>query len=247
MDDLTLLARDKYDGDADRITPEDRARLDSGEPLAYVIGWVPFLGLRIELASKPLIPRPETEWWTELAIEHVREGKSSGEFRVLDLCAGSGAIGLALLHALPAIQVSFSELVPKHAEQIRTNLSLPENRLDYARANIRTSDLFSAFGDTRFDLIVTNPPYIPEARTLENSVTDFEPSEALFSGPDGLDVIRRIAKEAPAHMHSGGELWMECDVETISEAARLLREGGAIRTDIRTDLYGRERVVVAYY
>jgi methylase of polypeptide subunit release factors len=66
--DLDLLVRDKYDGDASRVTQEDRDRLDTGEPLAYVIGWAPFLNLRIDLSSRPLIPRPETEWWTELLI-----------------------------------------------------------------------------------------------------------------------------------------------------------------------------------
>src|SRR4051812_37967220 len=122
MQDIELLARDKYDGDASRITQEDRARLAAGEPLAYVIGWVPFLGLSIGLDTHPLIPRPETEWWTEELVGRLRERFGARPFKLLDLCAGSGAIGLAVLKELPGAQVSFAELSPEHTELILRNI-----------------------------------------------------------------------------------------------------------------------------
>lgn len=245
MDERALLIRDKYQGDASVDLTHDLARLAAGEPLAYVIGWMPFLGLRIELATRPLIPRPETEWWTEQVIAHIEDRFGNTPFRVLDLCAGSGAIGLALLSRFPHAHVAFGELVHEHASQIQKNINV--NHLDGSRATVRTGDLFTPFTHETFDLIVTNPPYIPSERVLEESVTAHEPSEALFGGTDGLSIIRSIAAAAAAHLTQEGEVWMECDIDNIEEAAACLRDGGARTTQIHTDLYGRPRVVVGYY
>lgn len=240
-----LLIRDKYKGDRSADLSEDLARLASGEPLAYVIGWMPFLGLRIDLSGHPLIPRPETEYWTEVLIGHLKKKYGAKPFTLLDLCAGSGAIGLAVLKHLPNAQVSFGEIDLSHTELIKKNLEL--NSLDASRAVIRRGNLFAPFFDERFDVIATNPPYIPEGRELEESVTEHEPAVALFAGPEGLDVIERIAKEAPRHMQPGGELWMECDVDNIEAAQEQVVASGAQRADIRTDQYGRPRTVVGYY
>jgi release factor glutamine methyltransferase len=238
--DSEALVREKYAGDesAKGVT-EDIARLRSGEPLAYVIGNIPFLGLTISLDSHPLIPRPETEWWTEELTKHIGNRTVS----LLDLCAGSGAIGLAVLKHCPNARVSFGELAPEHAQTIQKNIEL--NGLDASRADIRIGNLFTPFAHERYDFIATNPPYIPETRTLDTSVTAHEPREALFAGTDGLDIIRSIAQEAPAHLTETGELWMECDISNIATAQEL-----ALQTfpevNIRTDQYGRERVIVAH-
>ncbi len=234
--DVAALKREKPNW-----TEQDIARLASGEPLAYVIGNVPFLGLTIDLFSHPLIPRPETEWWTEELAAHIADKP----VRVLDLCAGSGAIGLALLSRCPAAQVSFGELMEEHDAVIRKNLN--DNGLDAARADIRIGDLFTPFAAETFDIIATNPPYIPAARSLEESVIKFEPSEALYAGADGLDVIRRICAEVAHYMSPKGELWMECDIGNVEAASALAIEGGAGYTKIRTDQYGRPRLLVAYY
>lgn len=245
MKDEDHLIRDKYNGDTSVDLKDDIARLASGEPLAYVIGWIPFLDLRISLASKPLIPRPETEWWTERLIQHLSERFGSEPFSFLDLCAGSGAIGLSVLKAFPNAEVSFGEIVPEHTEQIRRTLS--KNGLDASRAHIKTSDLFAAFSGKRFSVIATNPPYIPSERVLDASVTDFEPANALFAGTDGLEVIRSITKEAPEHLLPEGELWIETDIDNNAETAELLRAHGANDTQMHTDIYGRPRIVVGYY
>ena len=244
-EELAHLVRDKYDGDTSVHLTADKERLASGEPLAYVIGWIPFLGLRIELSSHPLIPRPETEWWTELLIEHLRTRFWNTPFRFLDLCAGSGAVGLAVLKACPLAHVSFGELSPEHAHLIESNIA--GNGLDSSRASVRSGDLFSPFLHDTFDVIAANPPYIPEGRKLDASVSDFEPPEALYSGNDGLDLIRRIATHTPHHLPKGGELWMECDSEHVGDAARIVQTSGAHKTLIRKDLYGRDRLVLAYY
>jgi release factor glutamine methyltransferase len=195
--------------------------------------------------KRPLIPRPETEAWTEQLIAHLTERFNDKPFRFLDLCAGSGAIGLAVLAKLPNAHVTFAELVPELAELIRENITI--NQLDASRARVCTGDLFSNIAPGLFDIIATNPPYIPEARNLDASVTEYEPSLALFSGADGLDLIRRIAGEAHAHLSLQGEVWMECDIENVAVARDLLQAGGAVRAEVHADVYGRPRLVLAYY
>ncbi len=237
--DVEALVREKYQGaESAPGVADDLARLAEGEPLAYVIGTMPFLGLTVDLDSKPLIPRPETEWWAEQLCERVGEAP----LRVLDLCAGSGAIGLAILKHCPNAVVSFGELMPDHAKQIRKNIE--KNGLDASRADIRVGDLFAPFEGERYDIVAANPPYIPEGRALDTSVTAYEPGEALFSGTDGLDSIRRIAADASRYTP---ELWMECDESNADQAATLCLEAEARRADVRTDQYQRPRLVVSYW
>lgn len=238
-EDVEALKREKPG-----YTPEDIERLSRGEPLAYVIGTIPFLGLTLRLDSRPLIPRPETEWWTE---EHINELTQGGmihhtALRVLDLCAGSGAIGLALAKHIPGALVSFGELSEEHTALIRKNAE--DNGIDASRIDARAGDLFAPFAGELFNLIVTNPPYIPEKRVLPESVSLYEPREALYAGADGLALIRRIARAAPEYLAPGGRIYCECDIEHIEEARRLFAAGLRSAT-IRTDQYGRPRVVVA--
>ena len=224
---------------------EDIARLDAGEPLAYVIGWVPFLGLRIRLDERPLIPRPETEWWTEKLIDDLRTRFSVRPFTLLDLCAGSGAIGLAVLAKLPDARVTFAELDPALEPLIRRNAK--DNSILESRFDLCVGELFDALpAGARYDVIATNPPYVPEGRVLDRSVTDYEPSLALYAGADGLDLIRRIASGARARLVPGGALWLECDSEHAEEARELLRASGA-QAAVCTDQYGRARYLVSYW
>jgi release factor glutamine methyltransferase len=238
--DRDALIREKYAGDATLPSvTEDLKRLASGEPLAYVIGNIPFLGVAVGLDSRPLIPRPETEWWAEELVKHVR----NRSLRVLDLCAGSGAIGLAILKHCRNAQVSFAELSPEHVETSKKNIE--RNGLDVSRASFFSGDLFAPLAGQSFDIIATNPPYIPSSRELPDSVAIFEPNEALYAGGDGLEIIRRIIREAPSHLSPSGELWMECDIDNIREAKELLASAG-FAAELRTDLYGRERLIVAH-
>ncbi|MEK7604681.1 MAG: HemK/PrmC family methyltransferase [Patescibacteria group bacterium] len=254
-DELWLLT-EKYGGALSPAYEADRARLASGEPLAYVIGWQPFLGLKIYLDSHPLIPRPETEWWVDALLREPsrgvpekrvpqRVGARGGDFsaekdaallegtldeaplKFLDLCAGSGAIGCAALKLTDA-DIYFGEIDPAHQATIEKNVR--ENDLDASRAHIKIGDLFEPFGDMRFDIIACNPPYIPTERVLEKSVADYEPALALRSGNDGLDLIRRIATELRQHLTPAGVAWIECD--SAHAAAPTPRGGGAPITSV---------------
>jgi len=237
--DEQWLLEEKYHGKESAEYEADKKRLAGGEPLAYVIGWQPFLGLKIYLDSKPLIPRPETEWWTEQLLTHV--GHRMSYMRFLDLCAGSGAIGCAALAKLSGAQVYFGEIDPAHEKTILKNIR--ENNLDESRASVRIGDLFEPFGDMRFDIIAANPPYIPADRVLDKSVADFEPSQALYAGADGLDLIRRIATELPKHLAPGGEAWIEVDSAHAAAACALFQAEG-LSAEIRADQYDKPRVIV---
>lgn len=244
------------------------------EPIAYTLGWQPFLGLKIYLDSKPLIPRPETEWWSEELIQkiqersaeelpqrdgelrkensvvgHGRSNRSATEFsfrneplKFLDLCSGSGAIGCAALKMLPDAEIYFGEIDPAHEATILKNIQ--ENNLDEKRAHICIGDLFEPFDDIKFDVIAANPPYIPTDRELPSSVADYEPALALRSGTDGLDLIRRVAKELPKHLTNNGVAWIECD-SAYADNARALFLAEGFAADIKNDQYGVPRIIVA--
>lgn len=235
------LLEEKYAGQASPAYETDRLRLASGEPLAYVIGTIPFLGLTIHLDSKPLIPRPETEWWTEKLIQELK--KRMDPVRVLDLCAGSGAIGCAILKHVPNTHVSFGEIDDAHKATILRNINV--NGFDTSRTDVRIGDLFQPFSE-QFDVIATNPPYIPEARELERSVTEHEPALALFAGESGMSVIERILEEAGTHLLPHGELWLECD-ETHATRVQSLVSAHAKRVEVVHDQYDRARLVVGYF
>ncbi len=273
--DEQWLLEEKYSGVETPEYEADKKRLAAGEPLDYVIGWQPFLGLKIHLDSHPLIPRVETEWWTEQLLQesakacslrgprsatarglsdfsaeksrtpkgtHRADSHTERPLTFLDLCAGSGAIGCAALARLPRARVYFGEIDPAHEATIAKNIR--ENALDEARADIRIGDLFGPFAGETFDLIAANPPYIPAGRELDASVADHEPARALYSGDDGLDLIRRLAKELPDHLAPSGVAWIECD-SAHAEAARALFAEQGLRAEIRADQYGQPRVVCA--
>lgn len=242
MRDEQKLLEEKYGGLRNPHFEADKKRLAAGEPLAYVIGHQPFLGLNIYLDSKPLIPRPETEWWTEQLLASIPTKFTTRRVvNFLDLCAGSGAIGCAALAQLPNAHVYFGEVDPAHEATIRKNIR--ENNLDESRADVRIGDLFEPFQDIQFDVIAANPPYVPADRALPKSVADYEPALALLAGGDGLDVIRRIASSVRCHLAEGGQAWIECD-RGHAEASRALFAEQGFAAEIRNDQYGKPRIIV---
>lgn len=239
--DEQWLLKEKYGGEKISEFTADRHRLSIGEPVAYVIGWQPFLDLRINLDSKPLIPRTETEWWTE---QLLKETSSTTHLKFLDLCAGSGAIGCAALARLPNAHVYFGEIDQAHKMTILKNIR--ENDLDESRASVHIGDLFDSFSNMQFDIIAANPPYIPTNRVLPSSVFDYEPSLALMAGKDGLDIIRRIVNELPKHLTITGTAWIECDSTTAGIVKGLVLAQN-LHAKVRADQYGEPRVVVVSF
>lgn len=207
------LLADKHNGVRSEAFTVDRERLLRGEPLAYIIGWTPFLNTKVYLDSYPLIPRPETEYWTANAIEDVKTDANDKAVRVLDLCAGSGCIGVAVLSALPSAHVDFVEIEEKHHPNILKNIRI--NEIDVSRTNVFGGDLFSALPQNgQYDYIFTNPPYIdPALDRAEESVKDFEPHSALYGGERGFELIERIIRELPARLRRAGTCYLEHEPE----------------------------------
>lgn len=235
------LLVEKYNGEKSAAFFADAALLEAGVPLAYLIGSIPFLNTTIHLDTHPLIPRPETEFWVEKAIAAIRDYATTHPIHILDLCAGSGAIGVAMAKALPSSLVDFAELDSTHLPTIAKNCR--ENGITPERVHIYASNLFSrATGEAlpRYDLIVSNPPYIDQSlgRTAESVVTH-EPALALWGGEAGLELIAKIIKEAPLHLKPGGQLWFEHEPEQTGALARLAAPHFTIST--QKDQYGVSR------
>ncbi len=231
--DEEWLLNEKYLGERTEEFFADCERLKNDEPLAYVIGHIPFLDTQIFLDSHPLIPRPETEFWVEDVLKTMTPNA-----KVLDLCAGSGCIGVAVLKALPDSRVDFVELNASHHPTIIRNLQ--ENDILPFRARIFGGDLFENVTDT-YDFILTNPPYID--RTLgrtDESVLRHEPHDALFADNGGLALIERIIMKASEHLTPHGILVIEHEPEQ-SASIRTLGMTHGFTTITKQDQYGVER------
>ena len=212
--ETTWLLHEKYQGVKCATFEADCRHLAAGEPLGYLIGHAPFLNCTIHLDSHPLIPRVETEFWTEQAITTIKQ-KVRGltpYLQILDLCAGSGAIGVAVARAVSNAEVTFAEIDSAHLPTIQKNLidnlqDQPFIRMKGCR--LVQSDLFSNIVGT-FDFILTNPPYIDTAaNTVDADVVAHEPHLALFGGVAGMEIIARIIMDAPHHLTPTGQLWIE--------------------------------------
>lgn len=188
------------------------------EPLQYIRGHQEFYGLDFIVTPDVLIPRPETEILVENAVKALRT-KDSPTF--CEVGVGSGCISVSILHQVPnatAVGLDISEnaleIAKKNAEKHAV-----VNRLTFLR-----SDVFAALADRRFDMIVSNPPYVPlsDFETLQPEVRDFEPHVALTDGADGLSIIEKIVTGAPQFLHPGGSLLMEIGFAQAEAAGRLL-------------------------
>lgn len=233
------LLNEKYGGEKSKAFFDDIKRLNAGEPLAYIIGSVPFLNTTIFLDSRPLIPRAETEFWTEAVITDVRRGGEAAAPTILDLCAGSGCIGIALKKALPLATVDFAEIDEVHHETIKKNW---HKNIDLLEPTIFGGNLFAHIPEgTYYDIIVTNPPYIdPVLDRAELSVKTHEPHVALYGGVRGMQVIEQILTNAVRFLSSTGTLYIEHEPEQEAEihALALLHHFDAVTYP---DQYGVQR------
>ena len=227
---------------------EKLARRAVGEPLQYLIGEAAFRGLTLQVTPSVLIPRPETEGLAQLVIEHLgvrdKEERSSLS-TVLDLGTGSGALALALACECPHARLIASDISSTALGVARQNAE--HLGLDQKITFIQ-SDCFAAFAKDTFDVIVSNPPYIPskELDSLEVQVRDFEPIDALDGGADGLDVFRQILAGTIDHLAENGALFVELDERNVTQGACLavqLKRYSDVA--VRPDLSGRDRYLVA--
>jgi release factor glutamine methyltransferase len=224
-------------------------RASEEEPIAYLTGRAHFFSLEFEVTRDVLIPRPDTETLVENVLQTVRHQPGLESPRVIDLCTGSGCIAAALAHNLKTSTVLATDISPKAVEVARRNIE----RLGLAgRVIVEEGDLFEPLErmvDVQpFDLIVANPPYIRTAdiETLDRSVREYEPMQALDGGMDGLTLHRRVLEQAPARLTPGGRVYLEIAFDQ-GEAAREVAANYPAFEDVRIlkDFGGRDRVLTA--
>lgn len=216
------------------------ARRAAGEPVAYLTGGREFFSLDFKVTPAVLIPRPETELLVELALERIPQ---QAPRRVLDLGTGSGCVAISIARHRPRARIMATDSTPDAiaiaAENART---LGVHNIEFARG-----DWFAAIDGERYDVIVSNPPYIAQDDPhLRQGDLRFEPRNALAAGPDGLDCIRLIVTQANNHLESGGWLMFEHGYDQAGRCRALLDAAGFAEVFSRRDLAGIERVSGGY-
>lgn len=221
-----------------------RRRL-AGEPVAYITGVWEFRGLPMEVSRDVLIPRIDTEVLAELAIKYLR-GTGRLDARVLDLCSGTGCIGCAIAAELPRVRVVLADVSPEAMEISRRNVERNGlgGRVSFLPADVTKQPPLMTGS---FDLVVSNPPYIPtmEILTLDPSVRDYEPVWALDGGEDGLDFYRAILKNWALVIRQGGELMFEVGEDQAERVKDLMRMAGLREARSFPDTQNIQRVVAA--
>lgn len=219
------------------------ARVRGGEPLQYVLGEWSFRKVELAIDRRALIPRPETELLVDVVLEKLA---GAGTRTVADLGTGSGAIGLSLAAELPldGTTVWITDASADALDLARANIA----GIGRGAANVRTGlgSWFDALpADVRFDVVVSNPPYVADGSPdLDESVLDWEPVDALFAGPDGLDDIRHLVAEAPACLVPGGWLVLEIGADQGAAVHELFESAGYRDVETRRDLAGHDRIAL---
>jgi release factor glutamine methyltransferase len=223
-------------------------RRAAGEPLQYVLGAWGFRSLDLYVDRRVLIPRPETEQVVEVALAELRSLCVAGvaEPLVVDLGTGSGAIALSVAVEVPAAKVWATDSSAEALAVARANLA----GIGRAAARVRMEEgsWFAALPGLlqgRIDLVVSNPPYVAEADVLPPEVAEWEPSSALVSGPTGLESVGEILRDAPVWLRRPGVAVIEIAPHQADEAVRLALSCGFVDAEVRPDLAGRARALVA--
>lgn len=212
------------------------ARRADGEPVAHIMGRREFWSMTLQVSRDTLVPRPDTEILVQSALELIRPDR---EVSVLDAGTGCGAIALALARERPHAMIAAADVSPAALEVARNNAI--EHELD----NIRfvESDWFDGLKGETFDMVVSNPPYVPENdEYLEKGDCRFEPRLALAAGPDGLDSLRQVIAGAPEHLKEHGHLLVEHGYDQKPAVTGLMEESGFADICTADDLTGIPRV-----
>jgi len=239
-------------------------RAELGEPIQYIIGHVDFRGLEIHCDRRALIPRAETERLVEAVLKS--KVQSLKPCRIVDVCTGTGCIGLALAHELPNAEVTAIDISPEALALAKENaerLGLSD-RITFVQGDLlnvdavasprskkgkRDGDVASTFfQNASLDIVVSNPPYIFSNvwKNLEPCVRDYEPQLALDGGADGMDLIRPLVEQAARVLKPGGELFIEIGYDQGEAVFQCLENAGFQNVRITKDLAGLDRIVCGY-
>ncbi len=229
-----LMRRELTPAESEKFESFIRRRID-GEPVAYIVGEKEFMGLTFRLNKSCLIPRPDTETVAEYIIEKYRCDSP----RILDLCCGSGCIGISLAFYIKNATVTLADISIEALEAAEENIQL--HRLE-GRVEAKKIDVLNdGFGDG-LDIIVSNPPYIPSSVTDNLEVTKTEPRLALDGGKDGLDFYRAITPKAYAALKPGGALAFEIGFDQAREVSLIMERTGFKNIVVKKDYGGNFRL-----
>ncbi len=218
-------------------------RCVDGEPLQHVLGYASFRGLRIQVSPAVMVPRPETEEVVEAALEMIDDVDTP---HVLDVGTGSGCIALAIKHDRPDAQVQAWDVSPDALAVARENANRLGLDIHFAEVDLFSDTLGNSLA-APVDLLVSNPPYIPddEAEALPSVVRNYDPDVALFSGDDPLRFYRALAARASTLCRPGAAVVLETHADYAQDAATVLQQNGLDDVRVQTDLSGRPRILSA--
>lgn len=250
-DDLRFLLKDKYNltelqieeivlnpDSAPKEIRDDINLLKTGYPVDYIIGYCDFLGLKIDLEKRPLIPRPETEFWTNKIVNTINK---ESKLELLDIFCGSGCVGLALLKNFPNATCTFADINAEFLSQTKHNADI--NGISQERFQLIESDVFSRVAG-KFDLITANPPYVSKYDQTQPSVK-YEPAHAIFAEDNGLDLIRKFLTSARDYLNDGGKIFMEFGESQKQELEEILKRLGYTQVHFNADQFGKWRWIEA--
>lgn len=223
------------------LTKENIEKIKNDYPIQYIIGYTNFYGLDIKVNENVLIPRYETEYLVEKLLKYIKDYKINNP-KILDLCTGSGCIGLTLKHELPTSKITMADISQKAIEVAKENKTSLKLEVD-----IIESDLFKNITDKDFDIIISNPPYVMTKETLPKNV-QYEPSIALFSGEQGIEHIEKIIKEYKNYIKERSILALEINEQSEPTITEIIKNNleNKITYKFEKDLTGRTRYLFIF-
>lgn len=254
-DKVAELRIKKHKGKETKEFLEDVKSLANGEAYEYLLGQVDFCGAKIDLSLRPMIPRKETEHWVALAIANEQDTRSKKQeeasematpFRLLDMFAGSGNVGLAFLKNIKNCNVDFIEFDSKLKEQIE--ISIEKNKIEKSRTNVITGDTFEPLSRQdldKYDVITAVPPYVPPQ--MKDEVMEELHAEdplSFFDKEDGYYYHKQVLSQAKEFLNDGGVLYLEFDITQREKIEELAKEFSWTDYSFLLDPYGHEFVIV---
>ena len=241
-DKIAQLRIKKHKGKETEEFLADVVKMAEGEAFEYLLGEVDFCGAKIDLTSRPMIPRPETEFWVNQALDKIKNGKSFYTLRVLDLFSGSGNVGLAILKNIPESTVDMIEFDPKLKEQI--NISIIRNNIKKTRTRVLTGDIWEgAVGS--YDCIFAVPPYVPlDMKEEVMKELSAEDPLSFFDKEDGYYYHKQVLSKAKDFLKEDGTLCLEFDITQREQIEKLATSNEYQNFSFLKDPYGHECVIV---
>ncbi len=237
-DKVARLRKEKYKGRETEELLADIKKMTEGESLEYLLGEVLFCGAKVDLTFRPMIPRPETEFWVKQAIEDVLHTRREYVLRSLDLFSGSGCVGLAVLKNIGEATMDFIELDPRLKEQIE--LSIVKNNIKKLRTRVMTGDTWQG-AQGKYDVIFAVPPYVPQSMKEEvMSELSSEDPLSFFDKEDGFYFHTEVLKHAREFLKDDGALYLEFDITQRERIEQLAREHSFTNISFFKDPYGHE-------